>query len=122
MANRCQYFPKIEDQYSQAMKQAAKKAIKNNKNHHDTLKAIAKTYFSYCECSVKKAVYHILSELKLERIFSALCFVNTNLPEEKVQVSLHKKEYKKLLNDSSNIFKISNIDCFMEKSKFNTLQ
>ena len=46
VAYLCQYFPKTEDQCSQAMKQAAKEAFENNMHHHDTMKTIAKAYLS----------------------------------------------------------------------------
>ena len=55
----CQYFSKTEDQCSQAMKEAAKKAFKNDMHHHDTIKIIAKTCLSNQECSIQEAVYHI---------------------------------------------------------------
>ena len=61
-------------------------------HHHDTMKAIAKAYLSSRGCSVQEAVYHILPELKLSRIFPAVYFVNTNLPEERVQVLLPEKK------------------------------
>ena len=64
----CQYLSKSEDQYSQAMKQAAKEAFENNMHHCDTMETIAKTYLCNQECSVQEAVYHILPELKLRRI------------------------------------------------------
>ena len=51
-------------------------------------------------------MYHILSELKLKRIFWAVYSVNTNLLEERVQVLLSEKE----LTDNPSIFKKSNID------------
>ena len=51
------------------------------KKHHET---IAKAYLSNRECSIQKTVYHILAELNLRRIFLAMYFVNTNLPEERV--------------------------------------
>ena len=37
-----------------------------------------KDYLSIEKCSVQEAVYHILPELKLRRIFPAVYFVNTN--------------------------------------------
>ena len=40
----CQYFSKTEDQCSQAVKQAVKKAFKNNLHHQGTMKTIAKAY------------------------------------------------------------------------------
>ena len=42
----CQYFSKTEDQCSQSMKQTGEKAFENNMYHHDTMKTIAKAYFS----------------------------------------------------------------------------
>ena len=84
-------------------------------HHHDTMKAIAKAYLSNRECTVQEAVYHILLELKLSRIFPAVYFVNTNPPEERVQVLLSEKELSELPDDSPNIFKKSNIDRYMER-------
>ena len=70
-------------------------------HHYDTMKIFAKAYLSSRECSVQEAVYHILPELKLKRIFPAVCFVNTNLPEERVKVLLFEKEPSKLPDDTS---------------------
>ena len=49
-------------------------------HHHDTMKTIAKTCSSDRECSAQDAVY----------------FVNTNFPEEKVQMLLSEKELREL--------------------------
>ena len=51
-------------------------------------------------------------------------FVNTNLPEERVQVLLSEKELSELPDDSSNIFRKSNIDRYVDqiKTKCNILQ
>ena len=113
----CQYFLKTEDRCSQVMKQAAKEAFENNRHHHDTMKTIAKAYLSNQECSVQEAVYHILSELKLRRIFPTVYFVNTNPPEERAQALLSEKELGKLPGNSPNIFKKSNIGRYMERSR-----
>ena len=80
----CQYFSKSEDHCSQAMKQAAKEVFENNMHHHDTMKAIAKAYLSNRVFSVQEAVHHILSELKLRRIFPTVYSVNTIPPEDRV--------------------------------------
>ena len=87
----CQYFWKTEHRCSQTMKQAAKEAFENNMHHYDTMKTIAKAHLSNQECSVQQAVYHILPELKLRKIFLAVYFVNANLPEERVKV-LHSEK------------------------------
>ena len=110
MTYTCQYFSKTEGQCSQAMKQAAKEAYENNMHHHDTMKTIAKAYLNSRECSAQEKVYRILPELKLRRIFPAVYFVNTNLPEERVQILLSEKKLSELADDSPNIFKKSNID------------
>ena len=49
-------------------------------------------------------MYH-LPELKLRRIFPAVYFVNTNPPEERIQVLLSEKELSKLPDNSPNIFR-----------------
>ena len=45
----------------------------------------------------------MLPELKLKKTFPAVCFVNINLPEERVQVLLSEKELTKLPDDSLHI-------------------
>ena len=77
------------------------------------MKTIVKVYLSSRECSVQEVVYHILPELKLKRIFPAVYFVNTNLPEERVQVLISEKELSELPDDCPSIFKKSNIDRYM---------
>ena len=51
-------------------------------HHHDTKKNTAKSYLRNQKCSVQEAVYHILPELKLKRIFPAVYFVNKNPQED----------------------------------------
>ena len=111
----CQYFSKTEDQCLQAIKQAAKEAFENNMHPHGTMKKIAKPYLSNRECSVQEAVYHILPELKLRRVFPAVYFVNTNLPQERVQVLFSEKELSELPGGSPNISQKSNIGRYMER-------
>ena len=97
-------------QYFSAMKQVAKEAFDNNMHHNDTMKIIPKAYLSNRECSVQEAAYHILPELTLRRTFSAVCFVNTNHPQERVQVLIPEKKLSKLSEDSPNTFKKSNVE------------
>ena len=74
------------------------------------MKIIAKPYLSNQECSMQEAVYLILPE-KLRRIFPAVYFLKTNPLEERAQVLLSEKELTEQPDNSSNIFKKSNIDC-----------
>ena len=93
--------------------------------HHSTMKTNAKTYLSNRECSVRGALYHILPELKLRGIFPAVCFVNTNPPEERIQILLSEKELSEIPDDSSYIFKKSNIErssATLYKGKYSILE
>ena len=84
-------------------------------HHHDTMKKLAKASLSNRECFLQEPVYHILPELKLRRIFPAVYFVNAYPPEERTQILLSDKELSELSDDSPNIFKISNIDPYLER-------
>ena len=109
----CQYSLKTEDKCSQIRKQAVNKTFENNMHHHDTMKTIAKAYLNNRECFVQDTLYNILPEMKLRRIFMAVYFVNTNVPEERVQALHSEKEVSKVPGDSTNIFRRSNIDRYM---------
>ena len=80
------YFSKSEDKCSFAMKQAAQETFDNKLDRFNTMKTILKTYASNRKCSVQEAVYHILPELHLRRVFPGVQFVNTNLPEERSKI------------------------------------
>ena len=56
------------------------------------MKTIAKACLNNRDCSIQETVYHILPELKGNRIFAAVYFVNTNLPEKTVQVLLSEEK------------------------------
>ena len=92
----CQIFSKTEDQCLQAINQGAKEAFENNMHHQNTMKTIAKEWF------VQEAVYNVLPELKLRKIFPA---VSSSLPEKRVQVLHSEKEVRNLQDDSPYIFK-----------------
>lgn len=74
------------------MKQASTEALDNNKDHHDPRKTIAKACLNNRDCSIQETVDHILPELKRNRIFAAVHFASTNLPERTVQVLLSEEK------------------------------
>ena len=76
---RCIYLSKAEDAKSEAMKQAAEEALVSSKSDYAKMKAIAKAYTTKRECSVQKAVYLVMPELWLRRIFLRVLFLNSNL-------------------------------------------
>ena len=63
---------------------------------HYIFKKIAKACLNNRECSAQETVYHVFPELKLKRIFANFHFVNTNLPEERVQVPFSEKELREV--------------------------
>ena len=67
------------------------------------MKQIVRTYASRRECFVQEAVYDV---------FPAECFVKTNLLDGRTQILLLEKEPSLLSDDSTNIFKRSNLDCY----------
>ena len=97
VAYMCSYFSKSEDKCSFAMKQAAREAFDNKLDQFNTMKNILKAYTSNRECSVQEAVYHILPELHLRRVFPGVQFVNTNLPEERSKILQSEEQLSSLL-------------------------
>ena len=83
---------KAEDQCSEAMKQAAKEAIENELDEYQAMKTVLRAYINKRECSVQEAVYHILPELHLRKIFPGVFFANSNLPEERTKILLTEDE------------------------------
>ena len=77
--------------------------------------SIAQVYSSKRECSLQEAVYHIMPELWLRKIFPAVVFANTNLPENRYRVCLSEAELKELPEDSSDIFKKNMLDRYMNR-------
>ena len=106
----CSYISKTEDKCSFAMKQAAREAFDTKLDQFNTMKNILKAYTSNRECSVQEAVYNILPELHLRRVFPGVQFVNTNLPEESSKILQTEEQLSSLPEDSTDIFKRNNIN------------
>ena len=66
-------------------------------------------------CSGGSLPYFARIEAK-EILFGCVFFCQHQFPEETVQVLLPKKERRDLPDDSSNIFKRSNIDLYLERA------
>ena len=75
---------------------------------YDTMKATIRAYTSKRECSVQEAVYHIFLELYVHnflRVFPAVYFVNTNMPEYRSRILLSEEEIGRLPDHSRDVFK-----------------
>ena len=86
-------FSKSEEKCPFAMKQAGREAFGTKLDQFNTMKNILKAYTSNRECSVQEAVYHILPELHLRRVFPVVQFVNTNLPEESSKILQTEEQF-----------------------------
>ena len=109
------YFSKSEDGTSEAMKQAAKKALSASKTEFETMKAIAKAYSTKRECSVQEAVYHILPELWLREIFPKVILFNSNMPEKRYRIFKKKWQIDELPEDSTEIFQRYTLDRYLDR-------
>ena len=114
----CAYFSKSEDETSEAMKQAAKEALKGNKSDYEKMKAIAKAYITKRECSAQKAVY-LKPELCLREIFPRVIFLNSNLPEKRFRIFKKRAEIDELPGDSTDIFQRNLLDRYLDRPNEN---
>ena len=99
MTFMCQYLSKTEDRCLQERKALRKSSQgrlweqhASSWHHENNCQGLIK----YQQCSVQEAVYNILLELKLKRIFPAVYFINTNPGGERAQLLLSEKELGEL--------------------------
>ena len=111
----CSYFSKSEDECSLAMRQAAKEAFENNLSNYKTMQGIVRAYVNKCECLVQEAVYHVLPELHLRKIFPGVCFANSNIPEERIKILKSETELNMLPGHSTDVFKRNNVDRYINR-------
>ena len=95
----CAYFSKVQDETSEAMKQAAKAALNGNKLHYENMKAIDRAHAAKMECFVQEAACLVIPELWLRKIFLKVIFLNTKLPEKQYKILKQKN-----VIDSTDLF------------------
>ena len=57
------------------------------------------------ECSIQEAVYQVMPELWLRKVFPGVLYVNSNIPEKRVRMMWSKKEIFELPERSRDIYK-----------------
>ena len=95
------------------MSEAAKIAKETNLSKFEQMKSISRAYTTHREISIQEAVYHILPELFLRKVFPRVEFANTNLPEDRVRMCLSKRDLENLDAESTEIYQKNNIDRYM---------
>ena len=103
----CSYLSKQkqEDECSQAMKQAFKESLERGAGSYEQMKSVAHAHVSKRECSLQEAVYQVMPELWLRKVFPGVLYVNSNIPEKRVRMMSSKKEIFELPEDSTDIYK-----------------
>ena len=97
------------------MKKAAREASDTKLDQFKAMKNILEACTSNRECSVQEAVYHILPELHLRRVYPGMQFVNTSLPEECSKLLQTEEQLSSLPEDSTDIFKRNNIGRYLAR-------
>ena len=97
------------------MQQAVKEVAENDFDKFQQMKSIAHAYASKRECSVQEAVYHIMPELWLRKIFPGVIYANSNLPEKRMRMVISEKEIAELPDDSTDIYKRNMIDRYIDR-------
>ena len=97
------------------MKKAAREAPDTKLDQFKAMKNILEACTSNRECSVQEAVYHILPELHLRRVYPGMQFVNTSLLEECSKLLQTEEQLSSLPEDSTDIFKRNNIDRYLAR-------
>ena len=111
----CSCFSKSEDECSLAMKQAVREVFEINLSNYKTMQIILRAYVNKHECSVQEAVYHVLPELHLRKIFSGVCFTNSNILEESIKILNSETELNMLPGYSTDVFKRNSVDCYINR-------
>ena len=100
---------------SESLKQAAKEIKNQHLNVCDGMTKIAYSFISLCQLSIQEAAYNVLLELWLRKCSPGISFINTNLPDNRIMMIKSKEELELLPDNSTDIFKKSIIDRYMNR-------
>ena len=78
------------------------------------MKALARAHITKIEWSVQEAVFFIMSELWLRKIFPRVIFSNRNLPEKRFMIFKKKAEIDELTGASTDIFQLNMLDSCLD--------
>ena len=109
----CSHLSKQEDECSESMKQAFKESLQKEAGSYEQMKSVAHAYASKCECFLQEAVYQIMPELWLRKVFPGVLYLNSNIPEKRVRMMLSKKEIAELPEDNTDIYKRNMMNRYM---------
>ena len=67
------------------------------------MKSVVCAYVSKRECSLQEAIYQVMPEIWLRKIFPGVLYVHSNIPEKRARMMLSKKEIFELPEDHTDI-------------------
>ena len=109
----CSHLSKQEDECSESMKEAFKESLQKEAGPYEQMKSMAHAYASKCECFLQDAVYQVMPELWLRKVFPGVLYLNSNIPEKRVRMMLSKKEISELPEDNTDIYKRNMMNRYM---------
>ena len=69
------------------------------------VKNVAHAYATKRECSVEEILYQVMPEYWLYKIFPAVIYANSNIPEKRVKIMLIQNKVNDVLDEATAIFK-----------------
>ena len=97
------------------MKQIVKETIEQNLDNYQQIKTVVHVSATKQECSVQKAVYHVMPELLLRNAFPGVIYANSNIPEKRMKMMLTEIEILELPDDSTEVYKRNMLDRYEDR-------
>ena len=79
------------------MKRAFKESLEKGAGSYQQMKSVARTHLPKRECSLQEAVYEVMLDLWLRKVFPGVLYANINILEKHVRMMLSKKKLFELL-------------------------
>ena len=95
------------------MKRAFKESLEKGAGFSEQMKSVAHAHLPKRECSLEEAVYEVMLDLWLGKVFPGVLYANINIPEKHVRMMLSKKELFELPKYSTDIDKRNMVNRYM---------
>ena len=79
------------------------------------MEIIARAYATKIQYSVQEAIYLVMSELWLRKMFPRVIFLNSNLPKKHYKIFKKKADIDELPDDSIDLFQLNMLDRYLDQ-------
>ena len=104
------YLSKQENECSHGMAEALTESIEKNFDKKLHMKNVAHAHAAKIEHSEQEAVYQVMPEFWIRKIFPGDICGNSNIPEKRVTMMSNQKGINNLPDESTEIFKKNMLD------------